>query len=48
MDFQGDIYRQRLELQLEERLRAEQRFGSLEELRSQLASDALQARRLLK
>lgn len=47
MDFQGDIYRQRLELQLEERLRAERRFGSLEELCSQLASDALQARRLL-
>ena len=47
MDFQGDIYRQRLELQLEERLRAEQRFGSLAELRSQLASDAQQARRLL-
>ena len=39
LDFQGDLYDHELELTLLEKLRDEQKFGSLDELRAQIACD---------
>ncbi|MCR4582876.1 MAG: bifunctional riboflavin kinase/FAD synthetase [Prevotella sp.] len=48
LDFEGDLYGQRLSIQFVDRLRAERRFDSCEALAQQLASDAEQARQRLK
>lgn len=46
-DFDGDLYGQLLEVRFSERLRDEQKFDSLDALRSQIAADAALARSLL-
>ncbi|MFC5849025.1 riboflavin biosynthesis protein RibF [Deinococcus petrolearius] len=46
-DFAGDLYGQELQIKFFHRLRGEQKFGGLEELKAQLARDAEQARGLL-
>src|ERR1043166_3490920 len=45
LDFHGDLYGQELEVIFGEKLRDERRFGSLTELKQQIASDFEQARR---
>ncbi len=47
LDFDADLYGQRLELAFVERLRAEQRFPSLDALKTQIDHDIATARRLL-
>lgn len=47
-DFTGDIYRRRMTIAFHERLRAEQHFESTQALTAQLATDAEQARSILK
>lgn len=47
LDFQGDIYGRHLEVEPRLKLRDEQRFGSLDTLRQQIALDAATARELL-
>ncbi|MCA9581391.1 MAG: bifunctional riboflavin kinase/FAD synthetase [Myxococcales bacterium] len=47
LDFGGDLYGQRLRVGFVERLRGEQRFGNLDELKAQITRDCLDARRLL-
>jgi len=47
MDFEGDIYGQRLEFAFVERVRAVQRFASLDELRLQIGRDIDRARDLV-
>ncbi len=47
LDFAGDLYGRRLRLGLIERLRDERRFGSLDELKSQIAHDVAQGRKIL-
>jgi riboflavin kinase/FMN adenylyltransferase len=42
-DFSGDLYGARLRLQWRQRLRDERKFGSLDELRAQIARDAADA-----
>ena len=44
LDFDGDLYGQRVELEFVERLRPEKRFGGLEELRVAIAADVEAAR----
>jgi riboflavin kinase/FMN adenylyltransferase len=44
LDFSGDLYGAELEVEFGQKLRAEQRFGSLEELRAQIARDVAAAR----
>ena len=39
LDFTGDLYGQELEIEVGEKLRDEQKFGSLEELKAQIAQD---------
>ncbi|MBC8245116.1 MAG: bifunctional riboflavin kinase/FAD synthetase [Verrucomicrobia bacterium] len=46
LDFDGDLYGQRLELELVDRLRDERRFGSAGELAAQIARDIESARTL--
>jgi riboflavin kinase/FMN adenylyltransferase len=46
-DFAGDLYGQRIEVELIEHLRDEQRFDSLEALKEQMRSDEANARRVL-
>ncbi len=46
-DFDGDLYERELDVSLHAFLRAERRFAGLDELRSQIALDAAEARRLL-
>ncbi len=46
-DFAGDLYGQRLEVEFHAFLRGERRFASLDELRSRIALDADEARRIL-
>ena len=48
LDFDGDLYGSRIVLQFYKFLRPEQKFGSLEELRAQIQSDAAETFRLLK
>ena len=43
LDFTGDLYGQEVELAFVEKLRAEKQFGSLAELRAQIARDILEA-----
>jgi riboflavin kinase/FMN adenylyltransferase len=45
LDFHGDLYGQELEIETGEKLRDEQKFGSLEELKAQIARDVAGARR---
>lgn len=47
LDFAGSLYGQRLRLAFLHRLRGEQRFGSLEELRSQIERDVERTRALV-
>lgn len=46
-DFEGDLYGRRLAVEFIERLRGEQRFGSVEELIAQIARDCDTARAIL-
>jgi riboflavin kinase/FMN adenylyltransferase len=45
LDFTGDLYGQELEIEIGEKLRDERKFGSLEELKAQIARDVAGARR---
>jgi riboflavin kinase/FMN adenylyltransferase len=47
LDFAGDLYGQAMRLAFVKRLRAEQKFPSVEALRAQIAADAGAARALL-
>ena len=47
IDFDGDVYGRRVELLFFSRLRSEKRFPGVEALREQIASDVVEARRLL-
>ena len=47
LDFDGDLYGKRLTLLLHHFLRPEQKFSSLEELKSQIQKDAVQTRKML-
>jgi riboflavin kinase/FMN adenylyltransferase len=47
LDFEGDLYHHQLELFFVQRMRAEQKFESLEQLTRQLEQDRLMARALL-
>jgi riboflavin kinase/FMN adenylyltransferase len=47
LDFEGDLYGRELRIELVERLRAETRFASAEELKAQIAKDVEQARAAL-
>ncbi len=47
IDFDGDVYGRRVELLFLNRLRPERRFPGVEALREQIASDVVEARRLL-
>ena len=47
LDFDGDLYGQRIELEFAERLRPEVKFGSLDELQAAIASDVERARAVL-
>ena len=44
LDFEGDIYGERMELDIVHRLRAETAFGSVDELKAQIARDVVEAR----
>lgn len=46
--FQGDIYRQELRIELVERLRGEQRFAGIEDLKDQIARDVETAKAALR
>jgi riboflavin kinase/FMN adenylyltransferase len=45
LDFTGDLYGQELEIEIGEKLRDERKFGSLEELKAQIARDIAGAKR---
>ncbi len=47
IDFTGDLYGVRVDLSFEERLRGEQRFEGVDELKAQIARDVEEARRRL-
>ena len=47
LDYQGDLYGQRIRLRFTRRLRDEQRFAGLEELKAQIARDVTAARKVL-
>jgi riboflavin kinase/FMN adenylyltransferase len=47
-DFTGDLYGRELDVSLHGFIRAERRFGGIDELRAQIAVDAEEARRLLR
>ena len=47
LDFDGDLYGQRIELEFVERIRGEQRFDGLDALSAAIASDVESARRIL-
>jgi riboflavin kinase/FMN adenylyltransferase len=47
LDFEGDLYGQKLRVELVSRIRGEQKFAGLEELRAQIAKDAEAARKRL-
>ena len=46
-DFDGDLYGERMELELVKKLRGEKRFGGLDELKAQIAKDTEAAREAL-
>jgi riboflavin kinase/FMN adenylyltransferase len=45
LDFTGDLYGQELEIEIGEKLRDEQKFGSLDELKAQISCDVAEAGR---
>ena len=45
LDFTGDLYGQELEIEIGDKLRDERKFGSLEELKAQIARDVAEAKR---
>ena len=45
LDFTGDLYGQELEIEIGEKLRDERRFGTLEELKAQIARDVAGAKK---
>jgi riboflavin kinase/FMN adenylyltransferase len=47
LDYQGDIYGERISLSVVRRLREEMKFPSVDALRQQIAADAGAARRIL-
>lgn len=47
LDFDGDLYGRRVEIGFERRLRGEERFPDVETLKSRIAADVAEARRLL-
>ena len=47
LDFEGDLYGQRIELEFVERIRGEQRFDGLDALSAAIASDVEDARQIL-
>lgn len=47
LDFAGDLYGQEVTLEFVERIRPEQKFAGLEQLKSQIAADVAQVRQLL-
>jgi riboflavin kinase/FMN adenylyltransferase len=47
LDFEGDLYGERIELEFVVRLRGEKRFAGIEELGAQIARDVQEARRIL-
>jgi riboflavin kinase/FMN adenylyltransferase len=48
LDFDRDLYRERIELQFVERIRSEKKFGSEEELSAQIAEDVATVHAMLK
>ncbi len=48
LDFQGDLYGQRIEITLHEKIRDEKRFETLEELKAQIESDIVKIKNLNK
>jgi riboflavin kinase/FMN adenylyltransferase len=47
LDFKGDLYGQRIRVDVLARLRDEQKFESIEALKAQLSQDELQTRSVL-
>ena len=47
LDFEGDLYGERIELEFVERLRGEKRFAGVDELAAQIERDVRQARKIL-
>jgi len=47
MDFDGDLYGQRVEVHFVERLRDEQRFPHVDALKAQIGQDVARARAVL-
>ena len=47
LDFSGDLYGQELQIRFHRKLRSEQKFSGLDELKAQLARDAQAAREAL-
>jgi riboflavin kinase/FMN adenylyltransferase len=47
LDFEGDLYGERIELEFVRLLRGERRFAGVDELAAQIARDVLEARKLL-
>lgn len=47
LDFQGDLYDHDLDIEIVERLRAEQRFSTVEALQAQITADVAHARQVL-
>ncbi len=47
LDFEGDLYGERLTVAFVERIRAERRFAGIDELRKQIAADVSRARQIL-
>lgn len=48
LDFEGDIYGERMNLEVIHRIRPEQQFSGIDELKAQIARDVASARELLK
>ena len=47
LDFEGNLYGARLDVAFVSRIREERKFGSINELKTQIASDVKVARRIL-
>lgn len=47
LDFQGNLYRQKIKIDIIERLRREERFDNIEELKKQIENDIKQAKAIL-
>lgn len=48
LDYRGDLYRQELKIDIIERLRGEKKFGTVEELKKQIAEDIKQSEAILR